>query len=151
MQEAPSLDNTIGVARRVAEGAKEGKQCLKLEVKPRDPLTAAAVLERTYLAIHSPAVRLQPGTLVRVSAWVKIPATIAGSPDGAMIYDSAGGEPLAVRLTAQQDWKKVTLYRKVPASGTVNVTMALTGMGTVLFDDVRIEPLVPAPATAAGR
>jgi hypothetical protein len=150
LQEAPSLDNTVGTARRVTEGAKEGKQCLKMEVKPRDPLTAATILERTYVAIHSPSVRLQPGTLVRISAWVKIPAAITGSPDGALLFDSAGGEPLAVRLTATQDWKKVTLYRKVPASGTINVSLALTGMGAVYFDDVRIEPLVPAGTTTGG-
>jgi hypothetical protein len=149
LQEVPSLDNTVGAARRVAEGAKEGKQCLKMEVKPRDPLTAAAVLERTYLAIHSPSVRLQPGTLVRVSAWVKIPTAITGSPDGVLLFDSSGGEALAVRLTAAQDWKKVTLYRKVPASGAINVSLALTGLGTAYFDDVRIEPLVPAGTTTA--
>ena len=90
--------------------------------------------------------RLQPGTLVRISAWVKLPTGISGSPDGAMFFDSAGGESLAVRLTAGQDWKKVTLYRKVPASGSISVSMVLTGLGVVMFDDVRIEPLIPAGA-----
>jgi hypothetical protein len=150
LQELPSLDNTLATARRVNEIAKEGKQCLKMEVKPRDPLAAPAVLERTYLAIHSPAVRLQPGTLVRISACVKIPAAIIGSPDGALLFDSAGGEPLAVRLTAAQDWKKVTLYRKVPPSGSINVSLALTGLGIVYCDDMRIEPLVPAGTTTTG-
>ena len=36
----------------------------------------------------------------------------------------------------------ITLYRLVPASGTINVTLALTGLGSVYFDDVRIEPLL---------
>ena len=62
---------------------------------------------------------------------------------------AAGGEPLAVRLTLGQDWKQVILYRKVPASGTINLTMALTGVGIAFFDDVRIEPLVPAGTTTA--
>ena len=147
VQEAVSLDNTVAVAKRVAEGAKEGKQCLKLEVKARDPLTAATILERTFLSIHSPSVRLQPGTLVRVSGWIKIVGGIGGSTDGAMFYDSAGGEPLAIRMTTTKDWQKLTLYRRVPASGSINVTMALTGVGTVLFDDVRIEPLMSASTT----
>jgi len=30
----------------------------------------------------------------------------------------------------------------MPQSGTINVTLALTGLGTVYFDDVRIEPLM---------
>ena len=50
-------------------------------------------------------------------------------------------------------WKKYELFREVPASGTINVTMALTGLGKVYFDDVRIEPLVaggaPPPVAAA--
>jgi hypothetical protein len=35
----------------------------------------------------------------------------------------------------------------VPASGQVYVTLALTGLGTAFFDDIRIEPLVTAPPT----
>jgi hypothetical protein len=60
-----------------------------------------------------------------------------------LLYDSAGGEPLAVRLTETiKDWKKYTLYRHVPPSGKLTVTLALTGMGKVYFDDVRVEPML---------
>jgi hypothetical protein len=38
-----------------------------------------------------------------------------------------------------------TLYRRVPASGSLNVTLALTGIGTVFFDDIRVEPLITTP------
>src|SRR5262249_27237537 len=121
----------------------EGQRCLQLEIKPKNPDRPPAALERTFLAINSPAVHLQPGSLVRISAWVRIPKPIAASVDGALFYDSAGGEPLAVRLTEPTPWKKYTLYRRVPASGTISVTLAMTGIGTAYFDDVRIEPLVP--------
>jgi hypothetical protein len=136
-------------ARRVIDQPKEGKQCLMLEMKPKNPQLAPAALDRTFLAINSPVVRLQPGTLVRISAWVRIPKPITASPDGALFYDSIGGEPLAIRLSDGKEWQKYTVYRTVPASGTVNVTLALTGLGTVYFDDVRIEPL--QPTTAAQR
>jgi hypothetical protein len=132
-------------ADRVAEEPKEGKQCLRLRIKAKDPLHAPAALERTFLAVHTPAVRLPAGSLVRVTGWVRLPAAVGASTDGALVYDSAGGEPLAIRLTgAQPKWKQFTLYRKVPATGTINVTMALTGIGTAYFDDVKIEPLQPA-------
>jgi hypothetical protein len=70
-----------------------------------------------------------------------VPAPIVGSPDGALLFDSAGGEPLAVRTSVPCPWKQFILYRTVPASGVLNVTLALSGIGTVYFDDVRIEPM----------
>jgi hypothetical protein len=138
-----TLDDVVMEARRVADQPRSGRQCLMLQIKPKDAETQArAALERTFLAINSPTVRLQPGTPVRISGWVRIPKAITASADGALLFDSAGGEPLAVRLTEATSWKRFTLYRWVPPSGTVNVTLALTGLGTVYFDDVRIEPLL---------
>jgi hypothetical protein len=65
-----------------------------------------------------------------------------------MFYDDAGGEALGVRVSVQQQWKKFHLYRRVPASGQIAVTMALTGVGSAYFDDIRIEPLVPGAPPA---
>ena len=91
---------------------------------------------------HQSSVQLQPGSLVQVSGWIRITEAIKASHDGALFYDSVGGEPLAIRLTEPTPWKKVTFYRRVPSSGNISVTLALTGIGAVYFDDVRIEPLV---------
>jgi hypothetical protein len=144
-----TLDEVELTADRVREAApKEGSQCLKLEIRPKNGEEPPA-LDRTFLAINSPAVKLPPGSLVKVSAWVAIPEPIRSSPDGALLYDSAGGEPLAVRLTAPTQWKQFTLYRRVPPTGLVHVTLALTGIGKVYFDDVRIEPLVGAGNAAS--
>jgi hypothetical protein len=134
-------------APATTEQPKEGKQCALLEVRAKKA-PAPFALERTFLALTSPAVRLQPGQLVQVSGWIRIPETITASADGALFYDSAGGEPLGIRLTEATPWKKFTLYRRVPSTGTINVTLALTGIGSVYFDDVRIEPL--AHGSAAG-
>jgi hypothetical protein len=131
--------------------AKEGKQCLMLQVSAKDPAVVPAALEGTYLALTGPAVRVQPGTLVQVSGWVNIPSPLAGSADGALLFDSAGGEPLGVRLTTTKGWQKFTLYRRVPPEGSVSVTLALTGLGTAYFDDVRVEPLAGAVSTASLR
>jgi hypothetical protein len=144
VQEVPSLDPVTTEVRRTREGAHGGKgQCVQLSVRAKDPRRVPAALERTFVALHSPAVKLPPGTLVRVSGWVKIPGPITASADGALLYDSAGGEPLAVRLTGPvPKWKPFALYRRVPESGQIHVTMALAGLGTVYFDDIKIEPLV---------
>jgi len=146
LEEVPSLDDVQGEAKRVANNPREGKQCLMLKLRAKNALKAAQVLERTFLAVHSPAVHLPPGTPVRISAWVCVPEAITGSPDGALLYDSAGGEPLAVRVTQPTIWRQFILYRTVPDSGILHVTMALTGLGTVYFDDVRIEPMTDKKA-----
>ena len=78
---------------------------------------------------------------------LRVPAPIKASPDGALFYDSVGGEPLGVRLTGTTGCLKFTLYRRVPDSGLISVTLALTGIGTVYFDDIRIEPEVPSAPT----
>ncbi len=131
----------------VAETPIEGKQCLMLQIKQRAEVPMPAVppaLERTMISLTSPAIKLPPGTLVQISGYVNIPVQIAASADGALLYDNVGGDPLAIRMTDPMTWKKFSVYRRVPATGTISVTMALTGIGTVYFDDVRIEPLVPA-------
>ncbi len=128
----------------LVDSPQEGKQCLMLQIQPKTKAQRPEALERTLLAMHGPVVKLEPGSLVRISAWVRIPTPLTASVDGALFYDSAGGEPLAIRLTEPTPWRKLTLYRKVPPSGALHVTLALTGLGTVYFDDVRIEPLVPS-------
>lgn len=147
LEDVRSLDDVEGEAKRVANDPREGKQCLMLKLKPQNALRAAQVLERTFLALHSPAVSLPPGTPVRLSAWVRVSEAIVGSPDGALLYDSAGGEPLAIRISLPTaGWRQYILYRTVPESGKINLSMALTGIGTVYFDDLRIEPLVEKEA-----
>ena len=130
---------------------REGKQCAMLQIKPKNPRSAPQALERTLLAITSPPVSLQPGSLVQVSGWICIPDAIKASADGALFYDSAGGEPLAIRLTEPTPWRKFTLYRRVPSSGNLQVTLALTGIGSVYFDDIRIEPLQTRDGVTAAR
>ena len=134
-----------------ADVPPEGKQCAMLQIKAKNPQTAPSALERTLLAITSPPVQLQPGSLVQISGKICIPTPITASADGALFYDNIGGEPFAVRLTEPTGWKKFTFYRRVPSSGTVQVTLALTGIGTVYFDDVRIEPLVAGAGNTTAR
>ena len=152
LDEVELIADRVGVVKvgpGKEEAPKEGRQCAMLQVKPRAGNVRPQALERTVLALNSEPLRLQPGSLVQVSGWVRIPERITASPDGALFYDNAGDEALAVRLTEPTEWKKYTFFRRVPASGTFQVTLALTGVGTVYFDDVRIEPLLPANRATA--
>ncbi|MFO0796383.1 MAG: hypothetical protein U0804_02840 [Gemmataceae bacterium] len=127
-----------------------GKAVLKLEVRQTartdasgKPFQYQMPLERTFLAVDSPPVRLPPGTLVRVSGWVKVAGGVGGTADGALLYDDAGGEPLGARvLSTNNKWQRFQLYRTVPASGQIGLTAALTGVGVAYYDDLRVEPIL---------
>lgn len=143
----PKAKSPTAVSKQKIE-PRSGKLCARLRITPKKDTLPPGALERTYLAVNSPAVRLQPGTLVRISGWILIPEPIKASVDGALFFDSAGGEPLAIRQTREiKEWKQLTLYRRVPASGVLQVTIALSGIGTVYYDDIRIEPLTPMSET----
>lgn len=137
-----ALDPLELTARVVSDEPYEGKHCLLLEARARPGTPEPAALERAFLSVTSSPISLAPGTPVRISGWVRLPAPVAASVDGVLVYDNSGGEPLALRLwRPAEKWKPFQLYRTVPDSGTLTVTVALTGLGKVYFDDLRIEPL----------
>jgi hypothetical protein len=154
-QQVESLDKDKVTAevRKTRELVRGGAQALVLRVAPKTPASAPQVLERTYVLAHSPQVKLPPGSWARITVWYNLPRAITASPDGALVFDSACGEPMAARIggEATKGWKRVQLYRKVPESGTMQVTLALSGLGAVYFDDVKIEPLAPATGEVASR
>lgn len=138
----------VEMSARLTGDAVEGQRALYMEVKPKVAMAGTATtpapvaLDRTFLAAESSSVRATPGSIVRISFQVKIPAPIQASPDGLVIYDSAAGEALGLRLTASvPQWKKFTLFRRVPANGEIRLIVAMTGLGVAQVDDVRIEPL----------
>ena len=132
-----------------------GRHCLRLQIRPKPAKEGETkppvALERSFLAVDSPTAEFAPGSWVRISFWVKIAKPgIVSSADGVLVYDTNGGEPLAIRLLAHDRWKQYHMYRQVPETGKLGLTLALTGMGTVYFDDVRMEPMAPfavAPST----
>lgn len=147
-----TLDDVDLKVRLIPEGA-DGKQALRLKVTPKappapeggqaPPLVAPVALERTFLGAESEPVRLTPGTLVKIGFSVRVPKAIEASADGLVVYDSAAGEALGVRVVGPvPQWKRYTLYRRVPANGEVRVVVAMTGLGVADVDEVRIEPLV---------
>ncbi len=130
---------------------KLGNTVLRLKVTPKPvtllkdgakPPPEPQALERVFLAVNSPPVRLPPGSWARVSGWIKTGSPIRASADGVMFYDTTAGEAHALRLLDQPTWKQFHFYRKVPTTGDLRVRMALTGFGTVYFDDIRVEPIV---------
>ena len=72
---------------------------------------------------------------MRMNVLAEFTRLIGGGPD----------ELASRKLRSADGWKRFTLFRRVPPSGEIQVTAALTGLGTVYFDDLKIEPLQPRP------
>ena len=126
-----------------------GQYALRLRVWPQRADQPPAVLPKAPVWITTAPVAARAGQRFRLRFWVRIDRPISASPDGLLVIDSLGGEPLAWRGSKTRGWQQVVLYRAASAPGPVTLTFALTGLGEVWIDDVQIEPLPPVGATPA--
>ena len=134
----------------IPASAKKGGRVLELRVasKSEEP---PATLDATKVTITSSPVRVEAGQIVRITGMIRVPANITGSVDGAMVWDSLGGESLALRFTKMADWKEFELSRPVRESGELRLNLVMTGLGTVELDDLSIELANPVAAPVAER
>lgn len=106
-----------------------------MEVTPK---TSSLSIDATPLWITSPKIPVRVGQLVRIHGWIQVPQVIRGNMDGLMISDSLGGEAMAERIPITSGWQEFTLYRSVPFETDFQLTLALTGFGTALLDEITI-------------
>jgi hypothetical protein len=113
----------------------EGRSSLRLKATGMQP---GAPVDGWPVRIVTAPVSVRRGQLVRINGWVKIPQAITGSQDGLMIFDSSAGSELAERIQQTRGWQEFTLYRAARRDGPLTLTLALTGLGEVLLDDISI-------------
>ncbi|WP_397569749.1 DUF4398 domain-containing protein [Schlesneria sp. T3-172] len=148
-----SMLETVQSIAELHHVARQGDFSLRLAASPLPGGPVPSVISSAPVTVVSPSVTVHKGQFVKITGWVKIPATIVGSIEGALIYDSLLGKSGAVRLKAAQDWRQFELIRPVPESQDMSVTIALQGLGEILLDDLRIVAVeleadydVPSPA-----
>jgi hypothetical protein len=134
----PHAPEEVDVAARLipSTDASRGK-ALEIRVSPKgEPPT---VLDGARVAVVSPPVRGEAGQTARIRCRVRIPQQIQGSVDGALLFDSLGGESLALRVIDAADWKSFEWHRPVVESSEIRFHIVMTGQGSVELDDVAIE------------
>ena len=122
----------------------DGTGSLRLVAGPKDSDAAPVVVETPPVWVTTPPIAAPPGKLVEISAMVRVEKPIIGSVDGLMVFDSLGGPALAERVGPTKTWRRLVLYRVVPADMVdepLTVTFALTGLGAAEIDEVSIKPL----------
>lgn len=129
-------DERVSTSVELSESARvAGTYGLKMEVTPK---TSSLSIDATPLWITSPKIPVRVGQLVRIHGWIQVPQVIRGNMDGLMISDSLGGEAMAERIPITSGWQEFTLYRSVPFETDFQLTLALTGFGTALLDEITI-------------
>jgi len=121
--------------------AHSGRYGLRLVVRAADENDPPGLIETPPSWFSSPSIDAQPGQLLRVHGWVRVPSPIVGSLDGLMIVDSPSGIALAERIQSVGQWQEFTRYRVADQSGRVSLTFVLSGIGEAWIDDVTIQAL----------
>lgn len=134
----------------VGENPHGGRRSLEIKVESTEEQPPAAV-DFVRVEMVSPPVPVRTGQVARISGFVRLPKAIHTSVDGAMIWDSLGGETLALRVTQPGDWQPFVLHRPVRRNGDLRVHLVLTGLGNVYFDDVKVELADGASPPIAGK
>lgn len=143
------IDGMEAAANLASEAARSGPAGILMHawsVEPIEPGVPFNVETAPIWATTSPGIPVRRGEMICVSGWINIPQKIGGSHDGVMVFDSIGGEALALRFDQTKGWQKFAFYRIAPGDGEMFLTLSLCGLGKVSFDDlevtaVRFDPL----------
>ncbi len=126
-------------------GSRSHGNCLQLRAAAVNEDDPPVVVETPPVWITTPPLNPPEGRLVEIRARVRVPADIAGSADGLLVFDSWGGPALAERVGPTKQWRMLTLYRIAPPRSDAGesppplvVTFAMTGLGKAFLDDVSV-------------
>ncbi|MDR2170141.1 MAG: hypothetical protein LBP59_08370 [Planctomycetaceae bacterium] len=125
------------------QAARSGKNGLKIVAKVDGGESKPKQIETAPVWVITPPVNVRMGEMICVSGWIRVPAPLESGVDGLTIFDSLGGEALALRFkeTGGQ-WREFAFYRYVPEDANYYVFFALNALGEVNIDDVRIAPVI---------
>jgi hypothetical protein len=134
----PEIRTAVEIAR---DDPASGAASLEIRAEPTNPAEAPVVVETPPVWITSPPIAAPTGKLLQIEARVWVPQAVKGSVDGLLVFDSIGGPALAERVGMTPGWRRLVLYRIVPADAAgepLMVTFAMTGLGAARIDDVSI-------------
>jgi hypothetical protein len=130
----------VAVARNDVSpaAAHSGQMGLQLAVIPSGT-ERPKQLETVPLWVATPPMSVRMGEMICVNGWIRIPQPLESTVDGLMIFDSLGGEELALRFVQTAgEWREFVFYRIAPENSDYFVFFALNGFGEVHLDDIRV-------------
>jgi hypothetical protein len=122
-----------------ATACRSGANGLRIITQTENGENKPKQIETVPIWVISPPIGVRMGEMICVSGWIRLPAAIESGVDGLTIFDSLGGESLALRFRETHgQWREFAFYRYVPDNSNYYVYFALNGLGEVHIDDVRV-------------
>jgi len=139
--ERTSIDGVQSTAE-VSPQAREGSYSLRLVAvaKPGGGEPPATV-PQPPVTVTSPPLTVYRGQLLYITGWVRVTSGVTAASDGVMLWDSLGGQSLALRWRKPAEWQEFQLVREVHETRELTLSISLTGLGEVYFDDLKVIPL----------
>jgi hypothetical protein len=123
-----------------------GTHCLRLVAVPETNHDLPGVVSERPVTVTSPPIQISAGQIIHVSGYVRMAAPSVGSLDGAMLFDSLIGQTGALRWQSNCDWQPFELLREAATDGEFTLTLTLSGLGEILFDDLKVIACNPPDA-----
>ncbi len=135
-----AVPGIVATAELVQTSGRKG-YCLRMAagVAPDNP--APLIVAAAPVTVVTPSVQVQNGQTVRIQGQVKLLRNVTGTRDGFQICDSIGGSTKAIHWMQSGDWHRFEILREVEATNTLSLQLTLFGIGEVLIDDLKIEPI----------
>ncbi|WP_339729671.1 hypothetical protein [uncultured Gimesia sp.] len=143
--EQNAIEGTQTIAELYPHDKKSGDFSLRLLAAPLSRKQMPVHIEGPLVKVTTPPLAVHSGQIVHVTGWVKVSSPITGNPQGATLQDSIMGPGGALHWNAQSGWQKIDLIREVPQTDNLILTLSLNGMGSILFDDLRVIAYTPEP------
>ncbi|MCH8828802.1 MAG: hypothetical protein IID45_04415, partial [Planctomycetes bacterium] len=141
----------VVAAAELSPSGYKSNYALRLIAVPQTGTDPPVLVTRHPVTVTTPPMTVRSGQIVTVSGWVRVVSPITGSLDGAMLYDSIVGHVGAIRWKEKSAWHRFSLIRPVRKSGPFTLTMSLSGLGEVQFDNLQVTVHRPATRSVADR
>lgn len=143
--EQNAIEGTETIAELYPRDKKSGDFSLRLLAAPLNRNQIPAQIEGPLVRVTTPPLAVRSDQIVHITGWIKVSTSITGNQQGATFQDSIMGPGGALHWNAQSEWQKIDLIREVPQSENLILTMSLNGLGSILFDDLRVIAYTPEP------
>jgi hypothetical protein len=136
-----SSPNVLATAELVQPADRRG-YCLRLAATTASEKGGAPTISAPPVTFITPGIPVEAGQVLRIHGWIKVLRSIKDCRDGFEISDSIGGSAGALHWTATtSEWNRFEILREANDAHAFKVSFNLHGLGEVLIDDVKIEPV----------